>query len=80
MLVTVHIEGNDRIGILNEITQVISDQLNVNIRTVHIDASETKFQGNLDLYINDLQHLNNLMMKLQKIKGMIKVKRIEMKK
>jgi GTP diphosphokinase / guanosine-3',5'-bis(diphosphate) 3'-diphosphatase len=79
-LVSVHIEGVDRIGILNEITKVIADELNVNIRTVHIDTGESKFIGVFDLYINDLQHLNNLMMRLQKIKGMQKVNRIEVKK
>lgn len=78
-LVSIQIAGDDRIGILNEITRVISDQLNVNIRTVHIDTSENKFEGTLDLYISNLEHLNNLMMRLQKIKGMQKVIRIELK-
>ncbi len=78
-LVSIYITGEDRIGILNEITRVISDQLSVNIRTVHIDTSENKFEGTLDLYISNLEHLNTLMMRLQKIKGMQKVQRIEIK-
>ncbi|NLE06665.1 MAG: bifunctional (p)ppGpp synthetase/guanosine-3',5'-bis(diphosphate) 3'-pyrophosphohydrolase, partial [Crenarchaeota archaeon] len=76
-LVSIRIEGEDRISLLNDITKVTSYQLNVNLRTVHFETSDKQFEGTLDLYINDLQHLNNLMMKLQKIKGITKVMRID---
>jgi len=78
-LVSIKIDGIDRHGLLNEITKITSFELNVNIRTVHIDTTDRSFDGRFDLYINDLQHLNNLMMKLQNIKGINKVQRIEAK-
>lgn len=76
-LVSIRVEGKDRIGLLNEISRVTSYQLNINIRTVHIETYDKQFEGTLDLYINDLQHLNNLMVRLQKIKGVTKVMRID---
>ncbi len=76
-LVSIHLDGKDRIGVLKDIVGVISEQLNINIRSVQIESTEDKFQGTLDLYIVNLNNLNNLMVKLQKIKGVRKVERIE---
>lgn len=76
-LVSVKIIGDDRIGLLNDITKVISSQLQVNIRTVHLETVDNNFDGVLDLYVNSLEHLNDLMMKLQKVKGIRKVHRID---
>lgn len=79
-LVRIQLKGSDQIGILHKTTKIIADELNVNIRTIHIDTSENKFEGFIDLYIHNLEHLNNLMVHLQKIKGMKKVERIELSK
>ncbi|MDR1761182.1 MAG: RelA/SpoT family protein [Bacteroidales bacterium] len=76
-LVSIHLDGKDRIGMLKDIINVVTEQLNINIRSVQIGSTEEHFQGTLDLYIANLQHLNNLMVKLQKIKGMRKVERVE---
>ncbi len=76
-LVTIQMKGKDRIGMLNDISNVISNQLNVNIRTGHIETVEHEFIAHFDLYIHDSQQLNTLMMNLQKVKGMNKVERIE---
>jgi len=76
-LATILLKGKDRIGMLNEISNVISNVLNVNIRTVHIETMENEFTAHFDLYIHDCSQLNTLMMNLQKIKGMTKVERIE---
>ncbi len=76
-LVSIQLKGKDRIGMLNDISNVISNQLNVNIRTVHIETMEHDFIAYFDLYIHDSQQLNTLMMNLQKVKGMNKVERIE---
>ncbi len=76
-LTSIQIKGKDRIGMLNEITSAIAKQLNVNIRTVHIETMENEFGAYFDLYIHDSQQLNSIMMSLQKIKGVEKVQRIE---
>ncbi|MCL2327253.1 MAG: RelA/SpoT family protein [Bacteroidetes bacterium] len=79
-LVSIRLDGKDRIGVLRDIANVISEQLNINIRNVQIESIEDIFQGTLDLYVVDLSHLNNLMVKLQKIKGMRRVERVELQK
>ena len=76
-LTSILIKGKDRIGILNEISAVIAHQLNVNIRTVHIETVEKEFTAYFDLYIHDTQQLNTIMMSLQKLKSVEKVQRIE---
>lgn len=74
-LVSIQLDGKNRIGILKDIVNVISDQLNINIRNVQMESTEEKFQGTLDLYVADVQRLNSLMEKLQRIKGIRKVER-----
>ena len=78
-LSSIQIKGKDRIGILNEISGIIAKQLNVNIRTVHIETVEHEFTAYFDLYIHDSQQLNLIMVSLQKLKGVEKVERIEQK-
>lgn len=76
-LVRIRIVANDRVGLLNTITNVISSQLNINMRTLHFDTVNKKMEGSVDLYIHNNTHLNDLMVKLKEIKGMREVKRIE---
>lgn len=76
-LTSIQLKGKDRIGILHEITGVITNQLNVNIRTVYTETMEKEFTAYFDMYIHDSQQLNTIMMKLQKIKGILKVERVE---
>ena len=64
-LTSIQLKGKDRIGILHEITGVITNQLNVNIRTVHTETMEKEFTAYFDMYIHDSQQLNTIMMKLQ---------------
>lgn len=76
-LARIEVKGMDRIGIINEITKVISEELMVNIRKFHIESHDGIFEGFIDLYIHDVTHLNNLIMNLMKIKGMDNVKRMD---
>lgn len=76
-LVRIKLTGKDRIGMLYDITKVISSQYNVNIRTVHTDSISDEFVGILDLYVHDVQNLNNLMLRLRKVKFIEKVERME---
>ena len=79
-LASIHLYGKDRIGVLKDIANVISEQFNINIRSVQIESIEDTFQGTLDLYVIDLKHLTNLITKLRKIKGMRGVSRVEAQK
>lgn len=76
-LARIDVRGMDRIGIISEITKVISDELMVNIRKFHIESHDGIFEGFIDLYVHDVSHLNNLIMNLMKVKGMDKVKRLD---
>lgn len=71
------INGIDRIGIVSDITKIISDELSVNMRNVNVSVHEGIFEGTIDLFVHHTKDLNNLIMKLVNIKGVESVKRIE---
>ncbi len=76
-LVRIDINGIDRMGLLNSITDVISNQLYVNMRAVKIDATSGYFGGYIDLYVHNKDDLDGLMKDLMKIKGVKKVERVD---
>jgi GTP diphosphokinase / guanosine-3',5'-bis(diphosphate) 3'-diphosphatase len=76
-LAGIRIKGIDRIGIANSITSVISHDLNANIRKIAIESHDGIFEGSIELYVHDTKHLNNLIMNLFKINGVVSVDRIE---
>lgn len=73
----IKLSGFDRVGIVNEITTIISKQNSINMRTVHFDTHDGIFEGDLYLYIHSVQDLNELIARLMKIKGIDTVERIE---
>ncbi|MBV5315691.1 MAG: bifunctional (p)ppGpp synthetase/guanosine-3',5'-bis(diphosphate) 3'-pyrophosphohydrolase [Prolixibacteraceae bacterium] len=73
----IRLSGFDRVGIVNEITTIISKQHNINMRTVHFDTHDGIFEGDLYLYIHSVQDLSELISRLMKIKGIDMVERIE---
>ncbi len=73
----IKLSGFDRVGVVNEITTIISKQSDINMRTVHFDTHDGIFEGDLYLYIHSVQDLNELISRLLKIKGMDTVERIE---
>jgi GTP pyrophosphokinase len=73
----IRLSGFDRVGIVNEITTIISKQHNINMRTVHFDTHDGIFEGDLYLYIHSVQDLSELISRLMKIKGIDTVERIE---
>jgi len=73
---TIEIKGIDRMGILNEITQVITNDFSVNMRKLMIDSSGGIFTGTIVVLIHDVDDINQLSSRLQKIKGIESVKRM----
>jgi len=71
------IEGTDRIGLINDITKVISNELKVNMRSITIDTNNGIFTGNITLYVIDTIHLRMLMEKLEKIEDVVSVRRFD---
>ena len=74
-LARISVKGIDRIGMVNEITTVISKELDVNMRSLSFDVHEEIFEGTIDVYVHSTQDLNNLIMNLIRIKGVDSVKR-----
>ena len=71
---TIYIRGIDRIGILNDVTRVLSEQLNVNIRKVTIECDEGIFSGSIDLRIHDRDDIRVVIDRLKGITGLQEVK------
>ncbi|MQY78417.1 MAG: hypothetical protein GH151_04360 [Bacteroidetes bacterium] len=76
-LTRIRIMGIDKIGMFNEISNLISKELSINMRTINIEVHDGIFEGILDLYVHNTKDLNNLIMNLIKIKGIDSVRRIE---
>ena len=76
-LARIKMNGIDNVGIVNNITTLISKELDVNMRTIYFDANDGVFEGFIDLYIHDTFDLEALIGDLKKIKGINSVKRIE---
>jgi len=76
-LTRLKLDGFDRLGIANQITTIISKENNINMRSLHFDAHEGIFKGELFLYIHSTDDLNKLIDRLTKIKGIDTVSRIE---
>jgi len=71
--------GTDRIGIMNDVTKIISNELKVNMRSISIETDSGIFEGRIMLYVNDTIHLELLINKLRKINGIVKVIRFDTK-
>jgi GTP diphosphokinase / guanosine-3',5'-bis(diphosphate) 3'-diphosphatase len=76
-LARISMTGIDRIGLVNDITKIISAELNVNMTHINISVNNSIFEGTIDLYIHHTKDLNNLIMKISEVKGIESVKRVE---
>lgn len=76
-VVRIKLVGIDDIGIVNAITNLLSNELEINMKSVVFDASHGIFQGFIDLYIHDTYDLSELLKKMKKIKGIQSVKRVD---
>ena len=68
-LARIILKGTDRIGMINDITRLMSKTLSLNIRRFNIGTEDGVFDGFIDLYVHDIADLEQLIEKLQKIKG-----------
>lgn len=76
-LVYIYIKGIDNVGLLNEITQVISRQLNVNIRKLDMETDDGIFEGKVQLYVHDVEDVKAICNNLRKIPNIKSVTRVE---
>jgi len=76
-LAGIHISGIDEIGLVNNITKIISSELNVNMRSISFDTNDGTFEGNIMVFVHDTKHMTSLMNKLRKVPGVVSVTRID---
>jgi len=76
-LVEIVVTGLDKIGIVNHISEVISKDHQVNIRSLAINTKDGIFQGFITLFVNSLHHLDALLININKIKGVLKAERLD---
>ena len=74
--ITLRVIGIDDLGILNNLTSIISKDEKLVLRSVNIDSHDGLFRGNLVVMINDTTKLDGLIKKLRTVKGVKQVERI----
>ena len=74
--ITLRIIGNDDIGIVNNLTSIISKDEKLILRSINIDSHDGLFSGNLEVMIDDNTRLEGLIKKLRTVKGVKQVSRI----
>jgi len=76
-LAGLHIVGTDRVGLINDVTKVISSELKVNMRSITVDSDAGIFEGTIKLYVHSTEHLETLVKNLKEVEGIIKVTRFD---
>jgi GTP pyrophosphokinase len=74
--ITLRVIGNDDIGIVNNLTSIISKEEKLVLRSINIDSHDGLFSGNLTLMIDDNTQLEALLKKLRTVKGVKQINRI----
>ena len=62
-------------GLVNKVTQIISKQLNVDIKSININTHDGVFEGEITLFVRNVSVLNSLTEKLQNVDGVTKINR-----
>jgi len=76
-LTGIKLTGLDDVGIIQGITNVITSELKMNMRSISIDSTDGVFRGTIMVFVHDREELDVLCQKLEAIKGITKVERIE---
>ena len=75
----IKVSGIDEIGIVNKISDIISNHMKVKMRSVSFDTDNGLFEGYINLFVENTKRLDALIRRLKKEKAILKVTRIEMK-
>ena len=76
-LAGIKVTGIDELGIVNNITKIISSELNVNMRSINFDTNDGIFEGTIMVFVHDTNHLTSLIKNLKKVHGVLTVTRID---
>ena len=76
-LTGIKINGIDDVGLVNKITNIITGQMNLNMRSISFDSEDGVFEGKIMIYVHDTDELNELSEKLQELDGILSVERFD---
>jgi guanosine-3',5'-bis(diphosphate) 3'-pyrophosphohydrolase len=76
-LTGLRITGIDDVGLINKLTTVISNDFKVNMRSITVDSDNGIFEGSIMVYVNDTEHLDNLIKRLKTVNGVTAVTRFD---
>ncbi|MFK7951672.1 MAG: bifunctional (p)ppGpp synthetase/guanosine-3',5'-bis(diphosphate) 3'-pyrophosphohydrolase [Ekhidna sp.] len=75
---TLSIIGTDRMGLVSDVSNIISEELEVNMRSLSINTEGGIFEGKIRLYVMNTSHLDKLVKKMEKVNGVVKVNRLNL--
>ncbi|OGU54767.1 MAG: RelA/SpoT family protein [Ignavibacteria bacterium RBG_13_36_8] len=76
-LAGLNIRGDDTPGVLKDISNSITTYKETNIKSVNISTNDSMFEGTITLQVSDLEHLNRIIERLKKVKGIFSVERFD---
>jgi GTP pyrophosphokinase len=74
-LAVITIKGIDDMGIVNKVTNIISLEHNVNMKSISFESNDGVFEGKIQLFVYDTEHLEKLTTKFEQIEGVLTVER-----
>lgn len=73
----IEIIGLDTVGMINQITRIVSDEFSVNMNKLNFESKDGIFKGSMTVYVHDVDNLNRLCTKISKLKNIKSVTRVE---
>lgn len=73
----VKVIGEDRVGLVNDLTEILSKSLQTNMKSINVSSEGGMFEGILTIYVNDLDHLEKVIQRLERVEGIKNVIRYE---
>ena len=74
-IAAIQINGIDNIGLVNRLTEIISKQHNVNMKSISFETDDGIFEGRIRVMVYDTEHLEQLMSKFEQVEGVQRVTR-----
>lgn len=71
----IRVKGFDQVGLVNRLTEIISNQLNVNMKSISFETDDGIFEGKIKVLVYDTRHLQELMGKFELVEGVQRVER-----
>ncbi|AXJ01836.1 GTP pyrophosphokinase/guanosine-3',5'-bis(diphosphate) 3'-pyrophosphohydrolase [Cyclonatronum proteinivorum] len=69
--------GEDRQGLVNDISDLLSNKLKTNMKGIHVDSDDGTFEGTIVVYVEDIDHLRNVITNIRKVEGVKSAYRLE---